>query len=295
MTTFGNELPRTKIFTSEPLRIWQHLWKANVATQTRACADSAYEAFTSQRVKRFLASGNGLVKARRKYVEELVAESAKRLAPFGEPLSLDLGMNRWLASEREEAWSNWFAWFFAHLTVDEVAHLFGIESWLEVPDRHTAVRRVSREYWVKSGHEGATGRLDLLIEFSGRQALVVEIKRGRSEDADTEKQEGYFKAMEEKKGLKCKYFLLTTDENLLGEKDRFELLYYGELCLSLRKSIEAFIKKDRHTHTFLALGLALVGAIESCLLNFSIADGFASDTTIDHLLRFLESPNECFK
>jgi len=36
--------------------------------------------------------------------------SSARLKPLGEPLEHDLGVNRWLAGAREEAYSDWLTW-----------------------------------------------------------------------------------------------------------------------------------------------------------------------------------------
>ena len=37
---------------------------------------------------------------------DLLAASRRRLAPFGDPLELDLGVYRWLAQGREEAYAD---------------------------------------------------------------------------------------------------------------------------------------------------------------------------------------------
>src|SRR5439155_17806642 len=50
---------------------------------------------------------------------------------------------------------------------------------------------VKRECCVPHGHIDQEGRLDIVIRFGHHAIIVVEVKKGAGEDADTGKHEGY--------------------------------------------------------------------------------------------------------
>src|SRR4051812_41890360 len=57
----------------------------------------------------------------------LLEESNKLLDPLADPLTLDLGLHRWLAGEREEAYSDWLQWVVQQLgRPDRVFRLFSL-------------------------------------------------------------------------------------------------------------------------------------------------------------------------
>lgn len=276
---------------SKTFKIWQHLWSGIVADHSDQPVDSLQPKWSSDGVQRFTAAGRRFLDARREYVAALVQECRERLAPFGEPLELDLGMNRWLSREREEAWSDWFSWFFNQLTVRDVAFLFNIDDWIVEPDHDNRVEEVKREIFVKFGHDDATGRLDIGIFLPGSKAIVVEIKLGSANNAaDIGKHEGYMKAIKEW-NRECRCFLMVTDAPFPKDPHGFKVLRYDDFCLRLRRWIVQ-AEKRRRGLAFFALALAVVGAIESCRLGFSVAGDLASDRTIKHLNSFLETYRE---
>jgi hypothetical protein len=139
-------------------------------------------------------SVTGMIKAARPAMEakasqlrSLLKESSAKLAPLGEPLELDLGLHRWLDAEREEAYSDWLAWVVQQAeSPSRVFRLFGLELPADLTS-DTALIYVQREVPVAHGHEDQEGRLDLLISIGGEPAIIVEVKKGDADDADTAK------------------------------------------------------------------------------------------------------------
>lgn len=59
---------------------------------------------------------------------KLLEQSERRFGSFGEPLRVDFGVHRWLGEQREESYSDWFAWIIGELRQpDLVFRLFGIK------------------------------------------------------------------------------------------------------------------------------------------------------------------------
>jgi hypothetical protein len=170
------------------------------------------------------------------------------------------------------------------MTPREIGDLFNVSELVETSVAHEKPR-VHRELWVKRGHNDASGRLDVVVELPGRAALVLELKRGDANSADTRKQEGYFQEME-RSGMTCRYRLLVTDAPP-GEIHHFEPFRYAELCLGLRRWVMA-VSNDLRGHTFVALVLAFVGAVESNLLGLRITIGLPSHAVLNHLSNFVE-------
>ena len=116
-----------------------------------------------------------------------------------DPLDVDLGVHRWLKDGREEAYSDWLELVIRQilekLGPKQVFELFGFgaaEAILECDEWE-----FQREYCVPYGHTDQEGRLDLVIRFGDKAIIVVEVKKGDAEDADTDKHRGYNLCIEE--------------------------------------------------------------------------------------------------
>lgn len=224
---------------------------------------------------------------RRKHVwTELLEHSRARFAPLGEPLDLNFGIHRWLKHDREEAYSDWLAWLLSQMTSGDIVDFFDIPELISEQDRTLLPLKVDRESWVAKGHEGASGRLDVIVEFPGNAALVLELKKGSVDVSDTIKQRGYFQHMQ-LSGMKCSYFLLVTDRD--GKKaaekvDDFIVMPYQNLCLKLRDWAAVRCNSDRRRNlTLVAMVLAFVGAVEINLLKMSISEvGLPSETLLEY-------------
>ncbi len=121
-------------------------------------------------------------------LERVLEKSRALLAPLGEPLEQQIGLNRWLSRAREEAYSDWLQWLFNQMTVGELVGVLGLND-LQQLDSDTLGRRVSsvRERPVKHGHEDRAGRLDLVIEIGSNAVVAVEVKLGSADNSDWEK------------------------------------------------------------------------------------------------------------
>jgi hypothetical protein len=250
----------------------------------------------SSRIEKLCQAYNNWQKICLSYCQYLLCEVDEMLRPFGEPLRLNFGLNRWLESKREEAYSDWIEWLLKQLTLIEISEILCInrkhcimQFIKRTPELKLAIRR---ELPVMMGHEGASGRLDLIVEGitdSGNFAIVIEVKKGDSVSADTEKQEGYFQALKDEEI--CFYPLLLVTDAPHEEINKFHVLEYEDFCLALRRFVVTR-KNDRRGYVFLSFVLALAATIESNLLGISINRTLLNEKTLSYLTRFVESAND---
>jgi hypothetical protein len=133
-------------------------------------------------------AGLRLANERYSALQTLVEDWNKRFAPIRDPLMLDFGLNRWLSSEREEAYSDWIAWILQEVGRKHAEWLLlGVES--SPREDHC---KTDREVWVPEGHNGQAGRLDCVVFFNDT-VIVMELKTGDARTSDTAKHEGYAK------------------------------------------------------------------------------------------------------
>src|SRR5438270_6206210 len=87
----------------QALSVWRELGATLVAARQARSVDWGA-------VRRIIdvAQASFALKADR--LEQLLVESRKLLEPFGDPLEVDFGAHRWLAGDREEAYSDWLQW-----------------------------------------------------------------------------------------------------------------------------------------------------------------------------------------
>ena len=112
------------------------------------------------------------------------------------------------------------------------------------------------------------GRLDLVIRFGELGILVVEVKVGKAEGADTAKQDGYQKWLNQQKGEHYQV-LLARDGDKEEYEGGFRLLKWADLCIGLRHVAKDALSKRETVRA--AMILAFVGAVERNLLGLSIA------------------------
>ena len=247
----------------------------------------------TDKVERLVATVRRLDREERKQLTELLQLTRELLLPFGEPLALNFGLNRWLSGTREEAYSDWLQWLFGQLRPSEIRQVLCIPAADPVSSIIAAFPNepvtVQREVWVSQGHEGAAGRLDLTLKIGQKVVIVLEVKLGDEETADTAKQEGYFADLK-KQGLPFYPILLVT-KALQEEVDRFAVLRYADFCLALRQFVVAN-KHDERGYVFLSFILALAATFEMNLLGLNVTTRQPSLATLTHLSQFAEAYHE---
>ena len=215
-------------------------------------------------LRRILSAYCRFQKTEARWVDQLLKESNTKLHPLDDPLLVDLGTHRWLEGSREEAYSDWLAWVLEQVgSGGDIQHLLGIEEERPIDSRQP---QVIRERTQEEGHEGHTGRIDILVECGSDLVIAIEVKICAAEEADTEKQEGYRRALRKRyPGRSVAPILLVTD----AEKDQchgFEVRHWREVCLELRRAIGRI--RESHGLTAAAMVLAFAGAVEQNLLGF---------------------------
>ena len=216
----------------------------------------------------------------------LANQSTQLLAPLGEPLKYDLGLDRILARAREEAYSDWLQWAFSRMTVCELEQVLGLEGLCDpnTPDEPVCAER---EVVVREGHEGRGGRLDLLVKIGNRALLVIEVKITTAEQADTKKQRGYKKSIENHDEFKKrkKHYLLFAIDSKEETIECFCVITYEYICRKMRCLSKKWIKAERKLEA--AMLLALTASLEKTLLRMSLDANTFSESTKSHLERFV--------
>jgi hypothetical protein len=243
----------------ETLRKWTELGRLHRSTRRRGSA-------TWDGISRLIKVAKLKLEVDGRELKGLLDESQVLLAPFEDPFDLDMGIHRWLAEDREEAYSDWLQWIVDQLHEPALIYkMFKLEppgdiaAWTKIPF-------VKREQSVDTGHEGCAGRLDLIIRFPGHALIVVEVKTGTADEADTPKQIGYASWASENREPENHLVLLATDGQE-GAYDGFGFLPWAHVCIFLRRL--AADKDKRPSHTATALMLAFAGAVEQNLLGMS--------------------------
>ncbi len=216
---------------------------------------------------------------------EVVGESDKRLKPLGEPLAQRIGLNRWLAGAREEAYSDWLKWLFEEMNAGEHIKVLSIHELSPSGEAQARERvRVAREPVVEEGHEGQSGRIDLILALGGWADVAIEVKKGDAESADTKKQRGYRKSVEKQFGSLPKAFILLVTSANDTEVAGFEVRTYDEVCRNLRRLAISWLDQRLLAS---AITLMVVAAIESNLLRFSVQENSFTSATLSHLKTFI--------
>ena len=226
----------------------------------------------------------------------LLEKSRDTLSPLEEPFDADFDLHRWLRHEREEAYSDWLEWVVRQAqTPSKVFRLFHLG---EPPAEITGSLPVTaqRECCIPHGHADHTGRLDLVVRYGDKAIIVVEVKKGDADDADTAKQGGYNSWLAEQTCPKeCKYSVLVAGDADHEVYEGFRVVRWSSLCIEMRCLAAELCREKRVTTA--AMVLAFVAAVEQNLLCFSsgivksICEGqvaLFNAAVVDHLKRFAD-------
>lgn len=189
---------------------------------------------------------------------ELVNASDENLRRISlcEPLRADVGLNRWLRREREEAYSDWLAWILEQLQPADVLEILGITE-PEIVSSSQSRFHVEREYYITGG------RLDLLLTSGASVMVIIEVKKYSAEVADTQKQGGYYEWLERRNFPQRRAFLLVPDA--AEEKyENFSRLLWGDVCIRLRRLLPHLVKRIGSVKS--AMFVAFISAVETNLL-----------------------------
>jgi hypothetical protein len=239
-----------------------------------------------------------LVAAAKAYFQEagatlrsLVERSSRQLQPLGEPLQVDLGLHRWLAEEREEAYSDWLQWVVEQIREPRaVCQLFDISPPANVARWDGLAPQTWREYYVLRGHVEREGRLDLFIRYGEHMLIVVELKKGAIDAADLEKQLGYSESLQRLGAVKI---LLGVEGSTGSIPGGFKFVPWSRVCIELRRLVPD-LSKDRGLVVG-AMVLAFVAAVEQNLMGYSAGIARAAcqglvlpdPAVLEHLARYL--------
>jgi hypothetical protein len=229
--------------------------------------------------KRLTTAAIGLVDGRIARLQRLLKESDRRLDPLADPLRVSFALHRWLAADREEAYSDWLAW-----TLSQVGHaalvgklLFGASSPPELAFVE-AMCQCDREVWVPTGHEGHTGRLDCVLRFGSEALIVIEVKVVGVDGADTVKQQGYFNWLDGQRHTSLRRpVLLAVHGDPDKEYEGFTLTSWEQFCHRLRALVPTLLAARRLELTTAATILGFVGAVEQNLLELPSVAWLRSD------------------
>ncbi|TKB70796.1 MAG: hypothetical protein E8D52_01505 [Nitrospira sp.] len=196
-------------------------------------------------------------------VSFLLQVSTSRLGQ--DPLTIDFSLHRWLARDREEAYSDWLKWVLEELcTPLRVGYvLFGTD----LPSQFRTCRdvcTVEREVWVEKGHEGRLGRLDLVVRFGDKIVIVIEVKVIGADSADTVKQSGYREWIDRQPADFRSAILLAVGGEAQKEYEGFQLLLWETFCVRLRHCMSELTSEGRMISSALIAGFT--GAAEQNLL-----------------------------
>lgn len=223
-------------------------------------------------VRRLIDASHEMLRADRRRLERLLEESRLQLHPLDDPLALDVGMHRWLASDREEAYSDWLQWILQELSPAQLVRLLGImgdDANQILAD--SSKRQTTREVWVPHGHEESEGRLDILINWDSGAFLVVEVKKESADDAVTDKHTGYVESFAGRHTRLKEPFILIATAGKHPQYDGFRLVTWDDVCLRLRWICKDLLAEKGNRKPILAIAmiLAFVGAVEQNLLGYS--------------------------
>jgi hypothetical protein len=229
--------------------------------------------------------------------QSVIRRSSETLSPLGEPVTaLDFSEHRWVAGHREEAYSDWLQWILVQATPVEVLRVFDLDQPGMISACSECAVNVVRERCVLQGHEGSSGRLDLVIQLGDVALVVVEVKLTDAESADTEKGTGYRRSIEvDPNDKRRKEFVIlvldAADKDYCGFKPRL----WSDVCIELRLMAVQLCKQTLYLRA--AVILAFVSAVEQNLLNLrpkhratddEVTAALRLPPVTDHIARFLE-------
>ena len=223
-----------------------------------------------QAVSELLDAGLPLTDAAEADARGLLALSSRNLAPLEDPLSIDFRRHRWLRFNREEAYSDWFAWILDELrSVRMVCEILGINVPAGTGDDGAFV--VEREVPISHGQADHEGRLDILLTRTGACLAIVEIKVTSADVAVIDKHDGYIRWHEDQENFPCKPRVIISNSGSKTVYKGFHHRGWHEVCTTLRQLVPALIA-DGHC-LLSALILCFCGAVEEKLLGLETITG----------------------
>ena len=282
-------MPNDMLRSCGVLRAWASL--GHGLAMPRDCARMNWGS-----ARRLIKAAQPKLRAEAQRLRELLQQSRKRLDPLDDPVRLDLGLNRWLEPEREEAYSDWLQWVVRQArTAEQIFKLFDLKP--PPPSLRTpAAADVHREYRIPYGHLGKAGRLDLVVDFGGQAIIVIELKKGDADESDTAKHKGYREWLAQCRCPKQhRHSILLALSAADATYDGFVFRSWANACINMRRFAESLLHDRVMTA---AMVLAYVAAIEQNLLGFSasqideVCRGRSvsfNPRVVEYLERFLES------
>ena len=207
-----------------------------------------------------------------------IIDSMFQLVGVQEPFLMDLSKNPSFFGAREEKYSDYLKWIIEQVS-DNTEWLFELfkisiddHNYLELKGKKPDIKR---EVPVEEGHEGQSGRIDILIRYE--HALIdIEVKVVDAENADLEKNDGYRKSLEAKYSKeKYTHFhrLLVTDakkdyynDESEDQSEWYHVVTWPEVCCSLRQLVLSGVLVDKLLLS--ALMVSFAGTVEQALLGY---------------------------
>ncbi|MGB8065297.1 MAG: PD-(D/E)XK nuclease family protein [Candidatus Sulfotelmatobacter sp.] len=201
----------------------------------------------------------------------------------------DVGLNRWLTEEREEAYSDWLEWILGQLQQlpGKAANILAV---LGIADSEIVAGCESGEFKIKREYYLQWGRLDLLLTIEDFLMVVIEVKKYSAEASDTAKQRGYYEWLRKQHSRHLKALLLVPDAAEL-EYENFSRLLWDDVCIRLRRLLPEI--QEGLGPVKAAMFVAFISAVETNLLNL-VAPEHADSVerisyarTIKHIEKYL--------
>jgi hypothetical protein len=204
---------------------------------------------------------------------ESLASSNRTFDPLADPLAIEFRAHRWLSSEREEAYSDWFGWI-----LEQIGDARRMLRLLGVRDRRLLRACAAEKPVINREFKIPDGRPDLVVEFGQRLLVIVEVKtKGFNRVAVRDQLAKYARWIPDPRNPPQRtlcYFVAVE----FGEFDcpsPFEPLPWRDLTLRMREQAREWIRAsksrspDRSDLVRAAMTLAFCGAVEQNLLGLS--------------------------
>jgi len=199
--------------------------------------------------------------------------SNRAFDPLADPLAIEFGAHRWLSSEREEAYSDWFGWILEQLGDSRrVLRLLGVQDRKLLRVCSSETPTINREFKIPDG------RPDLVVEFGNRLLVIVEIKtKPFDRDSARDQLTKYARWTPDPRNppqRTLRYFA-AVEFGEFGCPSTFEPMPWRELTLRMREQAREWIRasknqpSDRNDLIRAAMTLAFCGAVEQNLLGLS--------------------------
>lgn len=203
-----------------------------------------------------------------KALRKLLERSIDQLKS-SDPFLCDLGVHRWLETDREESYSDWLAWVLEQLSeASVVLRVLHVQNPEFIATCTGQPYRVEREEGVKEGGPGSSGRIDLIIHFGEPEVAVLGIEV-KTIDKNYEKQRGYVQSLQNFcRSAEC--IIVANDDVDKDSLFGFKLRTWEDLSVALRHAIAGYVQ-SHGANAISAMMLGFVAAIEQNLLGYGIA------------------------